>query len=134
MLPLTPSQELEGEVFRLLEESGKPLTLESSQPGTYDPATGVSAVATSIKRTVRGFFLTFRNDEAPNTSHMMGDRKCIISSREVNESPIEEPSLQDVIVDEDDVRWTIVQSMRQYEYNGRPFCYVLQVRRAVATR
>lgn len=67
---------------RLIKKQGKPVTLQRTIKGPYDPSTGGSV---STTQNIQGFgvFVRFTNSEIDGTTILSSDRKLIYSGEEI---------------------------------------------------
>lgn len=75
--------------LRLIEKSGKPVTMQRTAQGEYDPSTGGSVdTVTSING--YGVMLNFKNTEIDGSNILSGDRKMLYVG--------DEPKVNDVYI------------------------------------
>lgn len=110
----------------LLLEFGKPVVLRRVMSGTYDPATGTSAVTTADQPATGALFDYEPRDSGrgftPETLIQAGDKQCLLSPAGVSA-----PQPGDLIVDGSDT-WTVL-NVKSVNPAGTPVLYNLLLRK-----
>jgi hypothetical protein len=66
-------------ITRLLQKYGSALTLTRTVGATYNPATGTMSAGTPTNFTVRGVFISYKDENVDGTVVRMGDRRLLVS-------------------------------------------------------
>lgn len=86
------------EVENLLKSHGQPVTFQTYLEGTYNPATGTTSTVTDTPIQVIGYFYNYTLEEMTSSSIEVGMRKLLLSTKDVEGSPIPEPQIDDKFV------------------------------------
>jgi hypothetical protein len=106
-------------VINLLQKYGSALTLTRTVGATYNPATGTMSAGTPTNFTVRGVFISYKDENVDGTVVRMGDRRLLVSPVGSTTAP----AIGDV------VGGMKLVDVRTYAPNGTPIAYSCQTRK-----
>lgn len=115
------------EVNRVLTQLGGPMTLSKVTLGEYDTATGAPSSSSLVDYTVTCALIEYSVDEQQRPDIETGDRKALISTKDVFGAPlIDAPAVGDILSGVgDDVR---IVAVRRVIANNETCVFACQVR------
>jgi hypothetical protein len=118
---------------RLLKGKGQAITITRQSAGTYDPATGTSAVTTS---TQKGWGAVLEYDtrqagifNAPGSLIQVGDKQLLLSPLNSAGTALTAPAVNDTATDASGKAYTITQ-VKPLSPGGTPVLYEINLRGA----
>lgn len=113
--------EIAEDVYFLISDQGRPLTLKKNIVGDYNPATSSASVAIS-EIEAYGLLLNYKSKDQDGERVLAGDRKAVLRALGLTQ----EPEMGDHI--DDGCKAGKIVDIRRIEQRGAAVAYVCQVR------
>lgn len=112
---------LEDDVFSIVENEGRSLTIKKNTFGSYSPETS-SGTVTASSVTAKGFLLDYHSMERDGERIKAGDRKAVIRAKNLSLAPVIGDLISDGSVDGQ------IVDIRRIEQKGSAITYICQLR------